>query len=215
MVGLIAQGGLELHKAAGAAEIDPVEPRHLVGSHEVVVGLDRRVLRPEGDDPDDIAGDSGGVVALEDADPLVALLDVEPAQVFIAADGVADALVPQMGRAQIHPFIRKFRICVQQGHEIGGKGGTPPGSLRTGDGLCRHLDHTHVHPARHHGVVQDFVQDLGVGVAPVEDAVLVIFLALLEGLAVLLQCFLSAQKELLLCSAGRGGPLCLMKSGSL
>ncbi len=152
MVRLIPQGRLELGKAPRPAEIHLIHAGELVILHEIIIGQNGRVLGPGGDDPDDIGGDGGGVVALEDTDPLVALLHVEPAQVFITPDGVPDSL-PQVGLAQVHPFGGKFRIRLHQREKIGRKGGAPP--LCFGAGNLVHGDFldSHIHLSGYHGIV--------------------------------------------------------------
>ena len=118
MVRFKAHGGLELGKAAGLREVHAVEPGELVKLEELIVALDLRLLAVDGEETDHIAGDGGGLIAFEDADPLVALLDIKAAQVLIAADGVPDPFVAQMGGAQADPLLGKFRVCGKEGHEI-------------------------------------------------------------------------------------------------
>ncbi len=198
VVRLEPQGRLELGEPARTAEVDPVELRQLVGGHEVVVGLYRRLVGPDGNHPDDVGGDGGRAVAFQHADPLVALLDVEPAQVLVAPNGVPDALVPQVGGAQLHPLGGELRVRVQQGHEVGGEGAAPPGGLGAGDLLGGDLQHPHVRPSGHHVLVQDLVQDRGVGVLAPDHPLLVVFLAKPQGFDVLFHGFLSAHRCLLL-----------------
>ena len=177
VVRLEAQRRLELREPPRTAEIHPVQPRQLIGSHKIVVRLDGYVLRPVGNDPDHVGGNGGRPIAFQHTDPLVALLDVEPAQILIAADGVPDALVPQMGRAQVHPFCGKFRVRGQQRHESGRKGTAPSGSLGADDLLSGNLQNPHVRPSGHHVFVQNLVQHLGIGVVAPDDLLLIVLLA--------------------------------------
>lgn len=84
---------------------------------------DGLVVGVDGDDAGDIAGDGGGAEALEHADALVALLDVEAAHVLVAADGVAYALVAEVGGAELYPLEGELGVRPEQGHKIGRKGG--------------------------------------------------------------------------------------------
>ena len=179
VVRLKAQGGLELGKAAGLAEGEAVELRELIELQEFIVALDLRVLTVDGNEADHIAGDGGGAVAFQHADPFVALLYIKPAQVFVAADGIPDAFVSQMGRTQPHPLGGKFAVLREEGHKVCGKGALPSAGLGADDALRGDLDDAQVHPSGDHGVVQNLVQHLGIGVAPLEDAVPVILLPLL------------------------------------
>ena len=83
-----------------------------------IVALDLGVLTVDRQEADHVAGDGGGLVAFQDADPLVALLDIKAAQVLIAADGVPNPFVTQMGGTQADPLLGKFRVCGKEGHEI-------------------------------------------------------------------------------------------------
>ena len=104
VVGVEAEGGLELSEAAAAAEVYLVDAAQAVEVHELVVDDDGLVVGVGGDDAGDVAWDGGGVEAFEDADALVALLDVEAAHVLVAADGVTYALVAEVGGAELGPF---------------------------------------------------------------------------------------------------------------
>ena len=103
-----------------------------------------------------------------------------------------------MGFAEVNPFSGELRVGIHKGHEPGGEG--CPAACRFGAGnlLGGNLQHPQFHLPCGHGLAEDFVQNLRVGVAAPEDAVLVTFAALTEGAAVLFHCFLSAQNEKLL-----------------
>ena len=206
MVRLVAQRGLQLAEGAGPGKADLVQPAHLIGRHELIVHLHRRVLRPAGDDADDVAGNGRRIVAFEHADPLVALLDVEPAQILITADGVPYALVAQVGGAQVDPLVGKLRVQLQQGHEVIRKGGTPSNRLIADDLLGGNLNDPHVRLSGNQGVVhQNFIQYRRIGVTSMEDAVLICALPQLEGSAVLVVSFLSAHRGIPPWPAASGG----------
>ena len=192
VVRLKTQGSLELGKAPQLAEADLIQAGEGKGVQKLIVNLDGLVLGIGGNHPGDKGVDGRGAVALEDADPLVALLDVKPAHVFVAADGVPDAL-PQVGHAQLHPFGGKLCVSCQKGHEVGGKGGGPSGGLGAHNPLGGDADEPHVHPAGGHGVVQNFIQHLRIRITSPDDTIPVMLLPRLQRFGVLLVCFLSAQ----------------------
>ena len=152
VVGVKAQGGLELGKASEAAEIDLVDPAEPVKAQKLIVNPHRRVLGVGGDHPRHIAGDGGGVEALEDADPLVALLDVKAAHVLIAPDGVPNALLAEVSGAQVYPLGGKLRVRGQQRHEVRGEGGAPPHGFGSHDLISGNVDDSQVYLPGHHGV---------------------------------------------------------------
>ena len=194
---LEAQRRLKLGKAAGAGEVQLVQPGQPVKMHEFIVDLYRRVLRILGDDPGDHAGDGGRAVAFQHADPLVPLLHIEAAHVLTALHRVADALVAQVGVAEGDPLGGKLRIGAQQRHEISRQGGAPPHALHTHDLVCRDVHQTHLHPARDHGFIQDLIQGLQVGISAPDDGGFIIFLAQLQRVIILFKSFLSAHNGLL------------------
>ena len=68
-------------------------------------------------------------------------------------DGVANALLGEVRLAQCHPLHRKFGVCGQQRHKIGGKRRAPPLGFGADDLFHRDLDNTHVHMAGGHAAV--------------------------------------------------------------
>ena len=136
---LIAQRRLQLREASRAAEQHLIEPRQLVGVHEVVVRLNGAILRPRGHDPHHIRGDGRRAVALEHADSLVALLHVEAPEVLKAPHRLADALVAQMRGAECDPLGRELAVGRHQRHKVGGERVAPSLGLGAGDAVRRDL----------------------------------------------------------------------------
>ena len=93
LLGLFAHGGLQFAVSALLQDLQLIHAAQRVKIHEVIVSTDYRVVHKFGHNPGDVGGDGRRVKVLHDADPLVALLDIEAAQIFVAADGVADALL--------------------------------------------------------------------------------------------------------------------------
>ena len=180
VVRLKAEGGLQLFVRAAAAEPDAVEPAETVEVHELVIEPDLLVLRPDGDDARDLPRDRRRVEALEHADALVALLDVESAEVFIAADRIADALRAEIGIAERDPLAAEFRLHRQQRHEIGGKGVAPSFALGADDAVHRHVDQAELRTPRGEMLVKDLVEDLRVGIFSFQNGLFIAFLPRLE-----------------------------------
>ena len=76
---------------AGGSVLDGVQPGGFIKIDEFVIGLDALILADGRDHPLDLAGDPGRTEVAQDADTLVAFLDIEIAQIFIAGDGFPDA----------------------------------------------------------------------------------------------------------------------------
>ena len=176
VIRVVAEVGLELGKAPAAAEVDLIDAAQAVEVHELVVDGDGLVVGVDGDDAGDIAGDGGGAEALEHADALVALLDVEAAHVLVAADGVAYALVAEVGGAELYPLEGELGVRTEQGHEIGRKGGAAALALGADYLVGGDVDDAEVDDAGDHGVVEYLVKDLKVRISPGEDAFAVGFL---------------------------------------
>ena len=139
--------------------------------------------------------DSRRVKAVQNADPLVALLDVEAAQVFIAPDGIPDALIAQMCFTEVDPLGGKFRIFVQKRKKVGGKGILPAFAFGSHDLLSGNFNDAKVYPSGDHGVVQNFIQDLKIRVLSVQNSLLVARFAGLQCFPILITCVLSSHRR--------------------
>ncbi len=216
MLRLVPQGGLQLRKAPGLGKADLVKPRLLVGLHKFIVGQYLWLLAPHRHYADHLGRDGGGLIAFQNAYPLVSLLDIEAPQVFVADHRIPDPLVPQVGLAKVDPLGGKFSVHVQQGHKVGGKGGAPPLRLGPHNLVQGDFRQPQLHLSRCHAFLQDFIQHLGIGVAPPQDAAFVGFAPPLLGAAVLLCRFLTAHcSNLLLAFTGlTESPPCRSRGGS-
>ena len=145
LVPLLAQVAQKLGVVPRTAELDGVQMGYLVKVQKFVVGPDSGILRGSGHDPAHLSGNPGSTEAAQDADPLVPLLDVEIAQVFVARNGVGDAGFPQMGGAQVDPLGGKFRLGIQQRVERGSEGGDSPGGFGTDNPFGGNLYEPYVH----------------------------------------------------------------------
>ena len=183
----LVQMAQKLGVVAGAAELDAVDPGVLVKVQKFVVGPNPGFVGHGGHDPADIAGNPGSVVVAQHADPLVALLNIEIAQVFIAQNGVGNARIAQMGGAQADPFHGKFAFGVQQGLKSGGKGGDAAGGLGAHDPLRGNLDEAHIHHGFGGVFRQQLVQHSGMGGLAGGCQFLVFFLTGLQGLDVFIR----------------------------
>ena len=193
----LAQMGKELCIVAGAAELDRIEPGDLEKVQEFVVGPDPGLLTGLGQDPLHIAGDPGGSKMAQDTDPLVALLDIEDAQIFKDLDRVPDARFAQMGVTEIDPLISEFGILVQQRQEIPGKGRDPALGLDAHDPLRRDLQQAHILGRVVGRVRQHLIQNSGIGRDARHDQFSVFFLSLFQGQFIFFHCDLRTHHILL------------------
>ena len=158
MVRLKAQSGLEAGVVAWAGEFDFVEPGERVKAHEFTVDANSGIAGFPRNDPRDGAHDRRGGEGDENADPLVPLLHIKASEVFIAFDGVPDALPLQLGIVQVDPLGRKLRAVFQQRHEVSRQREGAPGGFCSDDLLRGDADDAEIGIARHGGAVEDFVQ---------------------------------------------------------
>ena len=189
--------GQQLGVIAGTAELDGVEFGYFIKINEFVIGLDPGLVGLGRQDPLDVAGDPGRVKISQHADPLVALLDIEIAQIFIAEDGVGNAHVAQMGRAQVDPFGGKLGLLVQQRLERRGKGRDAACRLGTHDPLGRDLHQAHIHYDIRGILRQDLVQHRGMGTFLRHQQFPVFLLALAQRLGIFFSCCLYCHGSLL------------------
>ncbi len=136
--GLLAHDLLQLRKTPLSGEPDIVDGRGLVEVQEFEVDPVLLFVRALGHDTDHIAQNRHRAKILHDADPLVALLHIEPVHVLVDLDGILDALVLLIF-AEVRPFGGKLGAVPQDGHEVSRKGIAPPHRLRPHDALNRNL----------------------------------------------------------------------------
>ena len=144
-----------------------------------------------------MAGNPGGIKVAQNADPLVALLNIEIAQIFVAYDGIGDACVSQMGGAQVDPLAAKFRFCFQQRLESGGKGGDAPGGLGSDDPLRGNFHQPHVHHGLCAVLRQQLIQHRRMGGPSCGEKLLIFFLPGAQRLGVFVYCGLHGHGSLL------------------
>ena len=164
----------------GMAELDAVQVGGLVKVHKFIVRLNPRLICQGRHNPLDGAGNPGGAKVPQDADPLVALLNVEIPQIFVAQNGVGDARLSQVGSTEVDPLGGKLGFAVQQRAEGGGKGRDASGGFGADDPLRGNFHQPHVH----HGIRivfrQNIVQHGRVGRAPLHHKLPVFPLALFQ-----------------------------------
>ena len=127
---------LQSRIAAQPGEADVVDAGELIEIEELIVELVFQRVVSGRDEPGDGAGDLDGLIILEDRDPLVTLLYIEPVHVLEGNDGGMDALF-QMGFTEVRPLDGKLGVVLEEGHEVGGKGGMASGGLGAHDALGR------------------------------------------------------------------------------
>ena len=190
-VGFLAQAQQQLGVVTGAAELHCIEPGNFVEIHEFVVGLDPGILGQRRHDPGYIAGNPGGTEVAQHADPLVALLNIEIAQVFKADNGFGDAGLAQVSSAEVDPFQAEFGIHFQQRLEFCVEGGNAAGGLGADDPFGGNLHHTQL--LGHGGNIlgQNVIQNGGVRGQVCHQAFPIHFLALFQSKQIFFSCGLN------------------------
>ena len=117
------------------------------------------------------------------------ILDVELAQVFEAADGIAYAAGAQMRRAQVDPFVCKLTAGLQQGHEIPGEGLFAASGPGAHDELGRDVESADLHVAGCIGVGKHVLQHGRIRIKSGGNAGAVILFALFLGVYILFKGF--------------------------
>ena len=163
---LLAQQGQELSVILGPAELDGVDARYLEEVQKLIIGLDSGLLGLHRQHPLDHRGNPGRAKIAQHAHPLVALLDIEIAQVFIAGNGVPDALGPQVGITKSNPFGCEFRFHIQQRIEAGGKGRNASGGFCAHNPLRGNLHGSHIHNGLRIDFRQQLIQHFRVRISP-------------------------------------------------
>ena len=192
MLPLIAHGLDQLLVAAGLGKLDLIQAAAGIKLQKLVIELHRRVVGIHRQNARHIAGDRGRVIAFQHADPLVALLDIESAHILAAADGIPDPLVSQMRLTKGDPFRGKFRLGIEKRHKIAREGKAAPMSFGTDDLFRRNIHQAKLDPPCGHALVQNLLQNLGIGVAALGESGFVIALPQLPCGGILGDCLLSA-----------------------
>ena len=174
--------------AAGFGKLGHIQPCQFVEFQKFRIGLQPGRIPFLRHHPVDDAGNPGRAEVFQHADPLIALLHIEVAQIFIAYDGFPDALLGQMGHAQADPLVGKLRIRIQHGQKIRIEGRDPSGGLGAHDPLRRNLHQTHVDAGLHRGT-GDFRQHLRIGVPAPGNAFFAFGLGQFHCFQIFFQCF--------------------------
>ena len=180
----LADQSLQFCIAAQFGEAHVVHLGQLVKIEKFVVDLIFQRIVPGRDEPGHGAGDGDSLIIFEDGHPLVALLHIEPVQVFVGDDGGMDALF-QMGIAEVRPLGGELGVIIQQGHEVGGKRRVAAAGLGAHDALGRDV-HQPQRLLRHDvHTVQDLIQDFQIRRLPPRDAGTVCTLARTQRISVI------------------------------
>ena len=184
----LAQSGQQLGVVAGAAELHHIKLGILVKFQKLVVSLDAGILAALGQNTLDCAGDPGRAKIAQHGNTLVALFHIEITQIFVAGNGVADTLF-KVGKAQVGPFQSELTVGLCQRQERGGKGGDAAGGAGADDPFGGDFHKTDI--LHHVGsvVVQQIVQNSGVGRLAGGDHFFIFFLTLAQCRGVFFFCF--------------------------
>ena len=180
-----AHAGGQLGKVTGLGEHDIVELGMTVEVQKLVVSHDLRVVAELGQNAVEHGVDAGSAIVFQYAQPLVALLDIEVAQIFIADQGITDALVAEMVAAQADPFGGKLRALRQQRQKAGREGGGPAGNLHADKAFHRDLRLADLTDGLDVDALQQLVQNGRMGRFSPGEGFLLLFQTLLQGSLVL------------------------------
>ena len=184
----LPQGRQELGVIAGAAELNVIQLRSLVEVQKFIIGPDPGLISQGRHDPPHIARNPGRTKMAQHTDPLVALLNVEIAQIFEAGNGIPDALVSQMVPAQRNPFLGKLALNPQQGQEAWRKGADAAGGNGTHDPLCGNLHHADLLNRVGRVLRQELIEHLGLGGLSGQQVFSVFLLTMAHGQTVFFFC---------------------------
>ena len=175
-IGLLAEDFLQPGKAAGLRKLQQIGFGDGKILHKFVVSLNFRVIAVRRQDAGDHAGYTACAEIFQHTDALVALLHIKTPQIFITADGVADALL-HMGDAQADPLGAELGFHIQQRHKVGGKRPGAPFGLGADQKVHRDIHQPQGHLGIDPGVpLQDDVQHRQIGRLPPQNFFAVIAL---------------------------------------
>ena len=115
----IINGAQQLGIASGHGKTHIVQTGQLIKFQKFRVSLRSGSIRLGGHNAFHIGSDAGRTKIPQHADPLITLLHIEIAHIFIALNGILNSLCPQMGNTQIDPLGSKLRIRPHQRQETG------------------------------------------------------------------------------------------------
>ena len=188
LIGLLAEDFLQPGKAAGLGELQQIRFGDRKILHKFVVALNFGVVAVRRQDTGDHAGYTACTEIFQHTDALVALLHIKTPQIFIAADGVTDALL-HMGDAKADPLGAELGFHIQQRHKVGGKRPGAPLGLGADQEIHRDIHqpqgHLGIDPG---GTLQDVVQHRQIGRLPPQNFFAVIALPHFLGFCVFVHC---------------------------
>ena len=135
-----------------------VKPRIFEEIQKLIISANFRVVAHRRHDPVNDAGNSDCSVIFQHAQALISLLNIEISQIFIANNGVADALVPLMRPAQRHPLHCEFRLAVQQRKKARRKSGNSPRAFHANDAFNGYFQRADILCALRNTVAQYLIQ---------------------------------------------------------
>ena len=164
----------QLPVGAGSGKLHLIQPRDAEKLQKLLIKRIARRIRIRGHQPRHIGRDRRRLKIAQNADALVALLHIEFSIIFKAADRFADALLPQMGVAEIDPFAAELRVGIQQRQKAGRERILPPGRLGSDDQVDGDLHQADALLLRGIAVGENLVEHLHIGRNAGGHAVLVL-----------------------------------------
>ena len=159
--GLFPQQGIQDRVIPRFSELQLVPARGAEKIQKLQIGRRARAVRVHGQHAFDGRRDPDRAEISQDADALVALLDVEIAQVFIALYGLPDSRVGEMLLAQCHPFHGEFALGALYRQKGRGKRVDPARCFCADDALNGDLPHPQIPDACLRGLREHLVEHRG------------------------------------------------------
>ena len=156
----------QLHIVPRMGVANVIKPCAFEKVQEFVIGADFHALAQGRHNPVNDAGDSDRPVIFQHAQAFVSLLNIEISQIFVADNGVADALVPLMRLTQRNPLHRKFRLAVQQREKARRKSGNSSGAFHAYNPLNGDFQRADILRAFRNAAAQYLIQHQRKGILP-------------------------------------------------
>ena len=143
------------------------------------IGLHPVGIVTDGHHTFDHAGDACRTHVPQHTDTLVAFLHIEAAEIFIAQNGVLNAIA-QVGGAEIDPFGGKFTFRGQQRQKTGAERIGASGGFDADDLFCGDFKDAHVDDCTNRAVSNQFIQHLRIGSLACGDTCFILTLTLTQ-----------------------------------
>ena len=176
----LAQKLLKPAVRAFLAEGQVIDSREAVEIHIFIINTIFQGIIPKRNQACDLGPDADSAGEFQNADPLVALGNIEMVHKFHGDDGLPDSLI-DMGLIQVGPFHRELCIVREQGQKIAGEGMRPAGCPGADHGVQRNLLKPQGHLRGDIGLADEILQSRKIGNAALQKLRTIGFLSPLPG----------------------------------